>query len=445
MSGQILLKDVSLTQHKAIYEMLNIKEIDPDKGDWKWKKPKYKVLKNIRLFFIKEGILYLPYNFIVRNIGIHPNNNKKHEKIEALFKGELRKNQVGICEDAMKFLKKNNSVILNVYASFGKTVVSSYLSSKLGYKTVILLSSNLIKSWKGTIDKFLPSSKVWVVQNKKVPPEDTDFYICMEGRIRHIPEDHIKKIGTLIIDECHQFGTEKRAHSILRFQPRYTIALSATFERRDGFHRVIEEVCGKEKIVKKYEGKFKVFRYATGIETPITPGKMGADWQALRESISLNQERNKMILNISKVLIEAGKKVLILTWLNEKHVHVLIDVLKKEITSLDYLSGSKNNYKDSDILLGTISKIGTGFDEKETCDNFGGKRINVLIVAGSVKSETLLEQMVGRVFRAENPVVVHIVDSDNISRKHWLSCRKWYLGANGEIKNVSSLSKEALV
>ena len=446
MSVKFALKNISQKQQITIAKLLTFKEKEKVQSGYGYQKQTFYPKKMLRAFYKTDTHLYLPYDFVTRHIIKKPNPNPSMIKASFDFVKSLWDYQKPVCDEAESILRKKNSIILELYPSFGKTVIGAYFAAKFGYKTAIMLTStNLLKSWRGTLKTFMPKAKVFLIQNKKIPPPDTDIYICMGGRIDHFPQDHIDQVGTLIIDECHQYGTEKRARILLRFRPKYKIALSATFERSDGFHRVIEEICGSKRIVIKNPKQFKVYRVSTKINTPIVSNNGRADWQALRDAISLNPVRNNLILKITKILLGLDRKILILTWLNENHVHVLLDMLKTEKIDYDYLSGSKVEYKDSRVLVGTISKIGTGFDEKETCDDFSGKRLDALIIAVSVKSTSLLEQMVGRVFRSESPIVVHLVDDDNISTSHWRGkigqegCRQWYLKNKGDIKLVRKI------
>lgn len=442
MSGRIKIDKITSSQREEIVKTLTLQaKTEPIKSYFKSKKSFGKI-DPIRFWLPKNGFLHLPYHYIFKNVGIKPNQKTEHTSINVEFKGKLRDYQVPVNKRAMKLILQNNTVNINVYPSFGKTVLSAYIAQKLGLRSVILLKSNLIKIWEGTLNSFLPKAKVCVVKAGQKIPEDVDFLVCMVGRIHYIPDNILESIGTLIIDECHQFCTEKKARAILNFLPKYTISLTATFVKDNGFHSVIENVCGTERIIQKYTNKFIVYRMATGIEMEIPQGKMGADWQGLRRSISMDESRNLLILKTIQLLLSNKRKILVLTWLKQEHVDILMDILRKEIKSIDYMAGNKKSYKDSDVLVGTIGKIGTGFDEKEACDDFNGKRLDVVIIAGSLKSTPLLEQMVGRVFRAEHPIVVHLVDNDNISKKHWRECRKWYTEeVNTDIKytNIDKL------
>ena len=468
MSARFKLSQITTKQQELITGHLHLIEESYFKPKF-YKKPKYNRKKTLDVLAVEtvvidktgddktEELLYLPFNYIQHTLGFKPNLKMPHQLFKSPFKGELRDYQVPVCEQAMKMLNMKQSTILNVYPSWGKTVGGIYLSTKLGYRTMIILASKLIKVWTAAYAKFTPSAKVWVVEAKKKIPEEWDVVVCMVDRLHYIPCELKNTIGVLIIDECHMFCTQKRIEKVLQIHPRYIIALSATFERlNDCFHRGIEFICGKDKIIKYYEGEFRAFRYGTGIKLDLSELKQNdgsTDWNKYRSTISLNEERNALIVRLTEMLVAKGLKVLILTWLNEKHVHVLLDMLKKsklnehktdDMEAVEYFSGNKKKYRDARCLVGTIGKLGTGFDEEGMCENFGGQRLNVEIIAGSLKSITLLEQMAGRVFRAKNPIIFHLVDDDGVAKSQWSTCRQWYTSerANATIKLIRNLTEE---
>ena len=69
------------------------------------------------------------------------------------------------------------------------------------------------------------------------------------------------------------------------------------------------------------------------------------------------------------------------------------------------------------------------------CPDWSGERSNMLILTGSTKSLTGLEQMTGRVFRAAFPTIIDMVDNNKICKRHWTERKKWYEdeGRNAEI------------
>ena len=52
---------------------------------------------------------------------------------------------------------------------------------------------------------------------------------------------------------------------------------------------------------------------------------------------------------------------------------------------------------------------------------------------GSMRSQSLLEQVAGRIFRADFPQIIHLVDDVQISENHWKDAQSWYISRNGYI------------
>jgi len=145
------------------------------------------------------------------------------------------------------------------------------------------------------------------------------------------------------------------------------------------------------------------------------------EWHPLAKSLAFNDERNRMI--IAMTLKNPTHKIVILTgYVN--HTKLLHKTLEDLGESVDYLCGNKKNYKNSRVLIGTIDKIGTGFDEESFCDDFNDVKINLGILAHSIASKKLLEQSVGRVFRASFPNIFHLVDDDNTIQRHWTNASR---------------------
>ena len=61
-----------------------------------------------------------------------------------------------------------------------------------------------------------------------------------------------------------------------------------------------------------------------------------------------------------------------------------------------------------------------------TAIDWGGQRSNMMILTGSTKSLSGLEQITGRVFRSEFPTIIDLVDDNRICKRHWTQRRKWY-------------------
>ena len=254
--------------------------------------------------------------------------------------------------------------------------------------------------------------------------------LSVDGSIHKIPEEWKKAIGTIIIDEAHQFGTQARIDKLMSFQPEYIIAETATFKRDDGMEEAVKAICGMNIISKKSKKPFNVIKYKTGIKIQMPKNYKGdLVWSKYVKILCFHNERNQQILNI--VSHYSSAKILILTRRTD-HVDYLYNLLKDHIPT-DYMCGTKKTYNNSRVLIGTTDKIGTGFDEETLCNDFDGIRMDLLILAMTIKSDILLEQVSGRVFRAEFPWIVYLIDDNKLSENHWKVGKKWFESRNGTI------------
>jgi superfamily II DNA or RNA helicase len=335
-------------------------------------------------------------------------------------------------------LLKYGTTTLNVYTGAGKTVMVAYLLACLSMvnQTAIIFLTNttLIEQWKDTFSKFTTAS-VWVV-GEAFPDRPVNVIICMNERFKKLPSSFVSGIGVVVYDEAHTFCTEGRKNCLLGITPTFVIAASATMHRPDDMIGMMHAVVGEHAVVEISQKPFKVYKYNTGIVIPIVKNAMGkVDYSKVISAQVESDERNGLVCNL--VEQHSADKILIMCKY-KKHVETLHSLLKERGKSVDTMFGTKKSYSDSQILIGTINKIGTGFDEKAACKDFNGVRINVLILTCSIKSLGLLEQVVGRSFRSDAPQVYYLIDHNSIVQNHWRGAVKWFKSRNGVIQEIDS-------
>nr|QBK92009.1 MAG: A18-like helicase [Pithovirus LCPAC304] len=324
----------------------------------------------------------------------------------------------------------NGRFLLGSFMVTHNTIMGAFLAAKYSLLTVVLTHRTpLIKQWRKTFAK-VTDAQIWVVGEKKVPAL-FNVIICLDKRVKKIPVDIRNRVGMLIIDEAHAFCTISQVEGLLGFHPRYIIVATATLKRDDEMHHMIYAMCGNHNVTREFEKDFHVYKVETHISAvriDRTDGGLGPQWHTLAKSLAFNDDRNNIIVQL--VLKNPTYKIVILTGYvaHTKLLHKIFVGLKE---SVDYLCGPKKNYHDSRILVGTIDKIGTGFDEEAFCDDYGGIKINLGILAHSIASEKGLTQSVGRVFRAEFPNIMHLVDDDSTIDKHWKTAKRWYKSKGG--------------
>ena len=423
MSWAIKRSDISDDQANFIRDMLCIQPVI--------QRNKYDTQLNPVLFYtFIDGVIHLPYLFASSMFKIIPNIHIHYPTTICKFTGTLRDYQIPLVEEAWEYMETLGTCILGLPPGYGKTVLGAKLAIKSGLITCILVHREILTTqWKNTFESFT-DSKVWIVGEKN-PTPPFDVIVCMDTRWDKIPKVMRDSIGFIIIDEAHTFCTHGRVNCLLAFHPKYILAESATLERDDNLHTMIYAMCGDHGVYRVRNEPFTVIKVNTGVKPERRLNKMGTiDWSALVKSSLFNERRNKIISNL---VAENGEKhILILTSL-VAHAKFLYKELLDTGESCDFMCGKRNSYDNCRVLVGTISKISTGFDPSALCSDFMGNHFNMLILCCSIKKYSLLEQSVGRCFRVDNPTIYHLVDNDSIFKSHWQKAQRWYRTRKGQI------------
>lgn len=432
MSCVISLQSLSKAQISDIRKMLTIYEIVEEY------KGRSKVPTIISLYRCEGDNLYLPFHFAIIYLGKFFNDTIQHKKADIKFTGELRDYQKPICEIAYEELRTKGSTTLGVYPGFGKTIVAAYLSSRLKLKTAVVVSvKTLIKQWVNTFETYT-TCKICVVDKKKIISEDYDVYICMAKQVKHIQNRNL--IGHVVFDEAHLLCTKSNEETWLHFHPKYITIESATLDRDDGFDKMAKLVAGEHIIYRQNDTPFVVCKFNTKIK-PIkvldikdNDGRVISremlEYPEMIKHLNLNEQRNNIIIELVKN--NMSRKILILTKRIE-HCELLKEMIIENNISCDTLCANKKDYVDGKVLIGTVPKIGTGFDQDAFCDNYDGVKFDFLILACYIKKINLLNQCVGRVFRSKEPIVVQLLDDNQGFRNIWNKNKKWYLDRNATI------------
>jgi superfamily II DNA or RNA helicase len=432
MSVRINLNDLSEMQKKIIRQHLYLQ---PKKTNFMSGNFGYgdKAPDPVLFYWIDKpnNQIILPYTFANALLGKHINSHLSYPMSKFNFLGQLRDYQIPLVNTALLQLKEKGTTTLLLGTGAGKSIISAYLASQLEGIALILTNRETIQT--GWVETFASSTdaKVWVIDSKMKIPEKCNVIITMDGKFEKIPWEIMKMVSTFVIDECHSFSTKSQVPVLLGVQPKYVIACTATLERPDGMHSMIHLIAGTHKVEYKIEKPFTVYAIFTGIETEIELTKQGtANWAKLVKDLSMDEKRNSYIVD----LVEQNKnfKIMILSW-NVAHVNLLTEMLIKKGISVDKLAGTKSKYVDSQVLIGTISKVSTGFDAKNVAIDWDGRNIDMLMLVGSTKSYNLHIQSIGRAFRCDSPIIFDIVDENKITKRHWNERRKNYEEMNSKI------------
>jgi len=416
----------------------------------------------------EERIVKFPFFVSMERMGVKPNRHKEFPKLNKKglpkFHAELRDYQIDPANEALEQLKEYSTTTLGLPPGWGKTIVGAWLAGKANGPSMIFSHRiEICESWVKTFQLCYPqyAKSIWLVgendfeQGVLVPKECLNpmknnekcdkckgckaedvyvpcFTICMDTRIDKVPQYIKDAICVTIVDEAHLFCTPSRVKCLLATQPKFVIAESATLGRKNGMESMIQKVVGEHGVFRISNKPYRLYRIKTQIKVPIVKGKRGTDFTDLTKKIITHEERNQMILNC--IQCNMHRKPMILTR-QKKHVTILEKLLKDNGIKVATLYGSQRNYDDSHVLVGTIPKMGTGFDEKNACHNFKGRESDLLFLVTSIAITeiegsdigdiSLFEQVRGRIMRSNDPVVFYFEDDLAIVKRHVKCCLPW--------------------
>jgi len=319
-----------------------------------------------------------------------------------------------VFNEAWNNLKTDGHTFLELNTGFGKTCLGTMLAAKTGCKTLVICHLDKVNTqWKESFERFT-TAKVQILKTNKID-ETADVYICGIKKAYNM-RDQLGFVKTVLFDEAHIATTSAATGILLHIYPRFLVGLTATLKRVDGLHSLLELYFGPmNNYIKRNEVKpFTVIKYNTGFKPIVNYrqvfGKVTLDWVGVKNSLSYNKDRQKLICDL--VLKYKDRKIMVLVDRIELCKNLISDL--KDIESVTGLYGSiKKHNSDARVLIASSSKAGVGFDQPG---------LDMLIIASDVKNVTQWE---GRI-RCDDNIIIDLVDDLSTLENHWKLREKWY-------------------
>jgi len=217
-----------------------------------------------------------------------------------------------------------------------------------------------------------------------------------------------------IVSNCHHISSETFSQALPKIATKCTLGLTATPTRADGLTKVFEWYLGKIAFKAKREDKQKTFvkilKYKSTDEhyTKLEEGFEGRiiTSRMINNVAEYKPRLNLMITEISKVMEESGRCIIILSDRRE-HLDKLDKKLNKKLGHKfcigQYVGGMKQSVLDEnaqkcDIILSTFNMAAEALDIP---------KLNTLFLS-TPKSN--IEQSCGRILRQEHSVIPLIID-----------------------------------
>lgn len=381
-------------------------------------------VKPISMYSLRKAHIHIPYTYAANILGTPSNVDKVYPTIDLQFRSSLRDYQEPIVKEAVVHLNDYGTVQLNLYTGCGKTLLSSHLGCKIKKPIAVVHNIGVLsKQWKSTFLEHT-NATVWVVGDEKQPIIPPDVIVVMVQRVAKIPQELIDRIGLLVLDETHRLCVPTAVAGLLAFSPRYIIGCSATPNRENGMERMIHSMMGIHEVHRPLSIKFNVVNVYTGITIKGEVNDKGdLVWSSVNAEMATNVRRNAIIDWL--ITNNLSRKILVLTLMKD-HSTLIHTALTERGVNSSIMIGTSKTYSDANVLVGTISKLGTGFDELAACIDFSGVRIDTVMLTASIKSIPLITQIMGRAFRSKDPTVVDLCDRMSILQGHHKIRNAWY-------------------
>ena len=369
---------------------------------------------------------------------------------EVTFQGDMRDYQKDIVRKYLNHVGAAGGGLLDVDPGKGKTVMALYILAQLRRKTLVVVhKSFLMNQWIERIEQFLPGARVGRIQGQIVDIDDKDIVLGMLQSLsmKEYPADMFDSFGLTVFDEVHHMGAEVFCQCMMKVTTLYTLGLSGTMQRKDGLTKVFKmflgDVVHKEKAASEHRVIVKAINYcvddAAFNETEYdyrgnpkfsTMISRVCDYahrsefilRVLQKELDENPEQQVMILGHNKSL---------LTYLHKAIEH-------RGIASVGYYVGGMKeaDLKASEsrkVIIATYAMASEGLDIKT---------LTTLIMA-SPKTDVC--QSVGRILRVKHgrPLVIDIVDQQDIFRNQWHKRRAYYVKQNYDILMTDSTTYDA--
>lgn len=377
----------------------------------------------IQLYQKHSGYLLVPYFYKNSEIKQKILINNKPDNIKeenVLNKIKLREGHQTECYNkCIKSIGNNSFVsgIINLTTSSGKTILSLKLIEYVKVKTIIIVNKlELLEQWRLKIQEFLPNCKIGLIQGKNIADKDCDIILamvqtlCINKKLDYTELDSYK-FGLCIIDEVHSIPTKLFTNVFFKINCKYQFGLTATIERNDNLHKIIEYFIGDiiysnvESVLKQqtdiiiYSSKEQI-----AIHQTMMFGEEKINMSKMLNNLCSSVSRNNMILDIINELVKDKNRKILCMSDRIQQIEYLFNNLDKDISG-KFIGKMKSSElaesRKKQVLLASYSLVVQGFDQPD---------INTLIFC---TPRSNIEQAIGRIYRKIHDTVPLIIDIED--------------------------------
>lgn len=363
------------------------------------------------------------------------------------FRGSIRPAQQPVVDAYLQPVPKDG--ILSLATGGGKTVCALYIASQLKLPTLILVHNTFLRDqWEDRIRSFLPRARIGRVQGDIVDVDDRDVVIAMlqSLALKDYPIDTFRKIGLVIVDECHHIASEAFCRAIPKVTSKHMLGLSATPDRKDKLMYVIEWLLGpilyrsNTTDIADNKVRVEVYDFKSDDEAflEIIYNAQGVMFTSLMvNKLAEFAPRNALLSDLIADVIRTcpERQMLVLTD-RVQHTKDILSLLPDDvraqaaILAQNVKADQRAAYcADKKVLIATYAMCKEGFDVAT---------LNTLLIATPRPD---VDQIVGRILRVEktkrtvDPLILDVVDPQ--FRRQFQERLALYKKRNYTVENMS--------
>jgi superfamily II DNA or RNA helicase len=324
---------------------------------------------------------------------------------EFRFQGEL----TSVQQKAVDALLSHDIGVFVAPPGVGKTVVGTWLVARRNCSTLILVHRRpLLDQWLAQLSLFLgiePKEIGQLGAGKQTANGLLDVAMIQSLVRRNKVQDIVAKYGQVIVDECHHLPARSFERVLAEVKARYVVGLTATPQRRDGHHPILEMQLGPVRFAvdAKSQAAKRPFAHTLVVRETHFESSEAPGIQELYSALATDRKRNELILDDVLQALEQKRSPILLTE-RKDHLEYFASHLKKAARNVVVLQGGMSAKERREVnvrlasipddeerlLLATGRYIGEGFDDA---------RLDTLFLALPVSWKGTLIQYTGRLHR----------------------------------------------
>ena len=329
------------------------------------------------------------------------------EPLDLRFGGKLTPVQ----QKAVRAMLDHDIGVFVAPPGVGKTVVGTYLVAERRCSTLILVHRRpLLDQWLAQLALFLGIDLKSIGQigaGKKSGNGKLDVAMIQSLVRKDKVQDSIANYGQVIVDECHHVPAVSFERVLAEARARYVVGLTATPQRRDGHHPIIEMQLGPVRfsVDPKSQAARRPFVHTLVVrETGFNlPRENMPGIQRLYADLAADERRNQLIVDDVIQALEDKRSPIVLTE-RKDHLEHFAAQFGKVVRHVVVLQGGMSSKErravkerlaaipdaEERLVLATGRYIGEGFDDA---------RLDTLFLALPVSWKGTLVQYTGRLHR----------------------------------------------